>query len=188
MDRERSRRALLVTGQIALLLIVLSRLATSSWSLPIAFLLLGIVVAALFAWVWLYLTNSSIDLTESHLVITDWRGSTKAIARAQVSRLIRIGVEPFEGPPRHAVIAVDSADRCLFAFGAAFDSAAIARSLSVPLSGSFNDVVSLREVNRRYPGATGGVVASSQLVFVLTIVATVVGGVIAFMVWTAMRS
>jgi len=173
---------------IAVVLVVLSRLATSSWELPIGLLLIAILGAAIVGWIWLYLTNSSIALTAEHLLITDWRNSTTVIARADVSRLIRIGVRPFEGPPRQAVIAVDAANRSLFALGGAYDAAAIARSLSVPLSGSHDDVMSLREVNRRYPGAARSPVADPQRVLVFSAVGTVVLGVIAFVVWTAIRS
>jgi hypothetical protein len=188
LDRERARRVLIVGGQIALLLVVLSRLATSSWALPIGFLLVAILGATLVGWVWLYLANSSVVLTASRVLITDWRGSTTAIARSDVSRLVRIGVRPFEGPPRQAVIGVDSSDRSLFALGGAYDASAIARSLSVPLGGSYEDVMTLRDVNRKYPGATRGVVASSQRIFVLAIVGTVAVGVIAYVAWTAVRS
>jgi len=121
-------------------------------------------------------------------MITDWRGSTNVVARGDVSRLIRIGVKSFEGPPRQVVIGVDAADRSLFNLGGAYDAAAIARSLSVPLGGSYEDVLPLGEVNRRYPGAARGVLANPQQIFVLSIVATVVVGVIAFIVWTTVRS
>jgi hypothetical protein len=188
MDRERAHRVLLVGVQIALLLVVLSRLVTSSWAVPMGILLVAILGAALVGWVWLYLTNSSVVLTASHLLITEWRGSTTAVARSDVSKLIRIGVRPFEGPPRLAVIGVDSADRSLFALGGAYDAAAIARALSVPLSGSYDDVMPLGDVNRRYPGATRGVVANSHRVVVFTVIGTVVIGVIAYMLWTATRS
>ena len=72
--------------------------------------------------------------------------------------------------------------------GVAYDAAAIAEALSVPLSGSFDDVLSLREVNRKYPGAARGPVANPQRVFVFSAVGTVVIGVIAFIVWAALRS
>ena len=188
LDRKRARRTLFMGVPVAVLLVVLSRLATSSWELPIGFLLIAILGAAIVGWIWLYLANSSIALTAEHLLITDWRNSTTVIARADVSRLIRIGVRPFEGPPRQAVIAVDAANRSLFALGGAYDAAAIARSLSVPLSGSHDDVMSLREVNRRYPGAARSPVADPQRVLVFSAVGTVVVGVIAFVVWTAIRS
>ena len=97
LDRERARRVLIIGAQIALLLVVLTRLVTSSWALPMALLLLAILGAALVGWVWLYLSNSSIALTASHLEITDWRDSTTVIARNDISRLIRVGVRPFEG-------------------------------------------------------------------------------------------
>ncbi len=188
LDRERARSVFFIGVPIAVVLVVLSRLATSSWELPIGLLLIAILGAAIIGWIWLYLTNSSIALTAEHLLITDWRNSTTVIARADVSRLIRIGVRPFEGPPRQAVIAVDAANRSLFAMGGAYDATAIARSLSVPLSGSHDDVMSLREVNRRYPGAARSPVADPQRVLVFSAVGTVVLGVIAFVVWTAIRS
>jgi hypothetical protein len=75
-----------------------------------------------------------------------------------------------------------------FALGGAYDAAAIAGSLSVPLSGSYEDVLTLREINRRYPGATRNIVANPQGIFALAIVGTVVVGLIAFVVWTALRS
>jgi len=188
LDRESARRVLFIGVPIAVLLVVLSRLATSSWELPIGLLLVAILGAATVGWIWLYLTNSSIALTAEHLRVTDWRGSTTVIARGDVSRLIRIGVRPFEGPPKQAVIGVDVANRSLFALGVAYDAAAIAEALSVPLSGSFDDVLSLREVNRKYPGAARGPVANPQRVFVFSAVGTVVIGVIAFIVWAALRS
>jgi len=86
------------------------------------------------------------------------------------------------------VIGVDGANRSLFALGGAYDAAAIARSLSVPLSGSHDDVMSLGEVNRKYPGAARSPVADPQRVLVFSALGTVVLGVIAFVVWTAMRS
>jgi hypothetical protein len=188
LDRERARRALVIGLPIAVLLVVLSRLATSSWELPIGFLLIAILGAAIVGWTLLYLTNSSIALTTEHLLITDWRNSTTVIARGDVSRLIRIGVRPFEGPPRQAVIAVDATNRSLFALGGAYDAAAIARCLSVPLSGSHDDVMSLREVNTRYPGAARSSVGDLRRVLVSSAVGTVVIGVIAYFVWTALRS
>jgi len=188
LDRERARRVLLIGAQIALLLVVLTRLVTSSWALPVGLLLVAVLGGALVGWVWLYLANSSIALTASHLLITDWRGSTTVIARGDVSRLVRLAVRPFEGPPRQAVIGLDAADRGLFTLGGAYDAAAIAGSLSVPLSGSFDDVLTLREINRRYPGSTRHVVANPQQIFALSIVGTVVVGLIAFIVWTALRS
>ncbi len=187
LDRERARRALFIGVPIAVLLVALSRLATSSWELPIGLLLIAILGTAIVGWIWLYLTNSSIALTAEHLLITDWRNSTTVIARGDVSGLIRIGVRPFEGPPRQAVIAVDAASRSLFAFGGAYDAAAIARALSVSLIGSFDDVMSLREVNRKYPGTARSPVADPQRVLVISAVGTVVVGVIAFIVWTALR-
>jgi hypothetical protein len=188
LDSERARRVLLIGVQIALLLIVLTRLVTSSWALPMGLLLIAILGGAIVGWIWLYLAHSSIALTASHLLVTDWRGSTTVIARGDVSRLVRLGVKPFEGPPRLAVIGVDAAGRRLFTLGAAYDAAAIAGSLSVPLGGSYEDVLTLREINRRYPGATRGVVATPQQMFTLSIVGTVVIGLIAFIVWTALRS
>jgi hypothetical protein len=188
LDRERARAALFIGVPIAGLLVVFSRLATSSWELPIGLLLITILGAAIVGWVWLYLTNSSIALTAEHLLITDWRNSTTVVARGDVSKLIRIGVRPFEGPPRQAVIAVDAANRSLFAVGGAYDAGAIARALSVSLIGSFDDVMSLREVNRKYPGAGRSPVADPQRVLVISAVGTVAVGVIAFFVWTALRS
>jgi len=188
LDRERARRVLIIGAQIALLLVVLTRLATSSWAMPVALLLVAILGAALVGWVWLYLANSSVALTASHLLITDWRKSATVIARSDVSRLIRIGVKPFEGPPWHAVMGVDAADRSLFTFGGAYDAAAIAGSLSLPLSGSYHDALPLREINRRYPGAVRGVVASPQRILVLSMVGTVVAGLVAFFVWTELRA
>ncbi len=156
--------------------------------MPVALLLVAILGAALVGWVWLYLANSSVALTASHLLITDWRKSATVIARSDVSRLIRIGVKPFEGPPRHAVMGVDAADRSLFTLGGAYDAAAIAGSLSLPLSGSYHDALPLREINRRYPGAVRGVVASPQRILVLSMVGTVVAGLVAFFVWTELRA
>ncbi len=120
--------------------------------------------------------------------LAHWRNSTTLIARGDVSRLIRIGVRPFEGPPRHAVIAVDAASLSLFALGGAYDASAIARALSVPLIGSFDDVMSLREVSREYPGAARSPLADPLRLLVFSAVGTVVIGVIAFVVWTALRS
>ena len=187
LDRENARRVLFIGVPIAVLLVVLSRLATSSWELPIGLVLVAILGTATVGWIWLYLTNSSIALTAEHLRVTDWRGSTTVIARGDVSRLIRIGVRPFEGPPKQAVIGVDAANRSLFALGVAYDAAAIAGALSVPLIGSFDDVLSLREVNRKYPGAARGPVANPQRVLVFSAVGTVVISVIAFVVWSALR-
>jgi putative ABC transport system permease protein len=48
----------------------------------------------------------------------------------------------------------------------------------VPLRGSYDDVLTLGEINRRYPVATRGAVASPQRVFALSIVGTVVIGLI----------
>ncbi len=188
LDREHARRVLIIGAQIALLLVVLTRPVTSSWALPMALLLLAILGAALVGWVWLYLSNSSIALTASHLVLTDWRDSTTVIARNDISRLIRVGVRPFEGPPRQAVIGVDTGNRSLFTLGGAYDAAAIAGSLSVPLSGSYDDVLTLGEIHRRYPGASRGVVASPQRILALSIVGTGVIGLIAYFVWTSVRS
>src|SRR5258706_15883761 len=111
LDRKRARSAFVIGVPIAVVLVVLTRLATSSWGLPIGLLLIAILGAAIVGWIWLYLTNSSIALTAAHLLITDWRNSTTVIARADASRLIRIAVRPFEAPPRQAVIAVDTANR-----------------------------------------------------------------------------
>ena len=72
--------------------------------------------------------------------------------------------------------------------GGAYDATAIARSISVPLSGSHDDAMSPREVNRRYPGAARSPVADPQRVLVFSAVGTVVLSVIAFVVWTAIRS
>ncbi len=196
LDRELARRALIIGVPIAVLLgvpiavllVVLTRLATPSWALPIGLLLIALFGAAIVVWILLYLTNSSIALTAEHLLITDWRNSTTVISRGDVSRLIRIGVRPFEGPPRQAVIAVDAANRSLFALGGAYDAAAIARYLSVPLSGSHDDVMSLREANTRYPGATPSPVGASRRVLVFSTLGTVVIGVIAYFLWTALRS
>jgi len=187
LDRRRAREVLIVGLQITLLLVVLSRLATSTWTLPIGVLLVATILGALVGWIWLYLANSRVDFTESHLLITDWRSSTKAIARSDVSRLVRVGIRPFEGPARQAVIGVDSTDHGLFTLGTAYDVAAIARYLAVPLSGSHGDVMSLREVNRKYPGASGRVVARPEVLFVLSMVGAVVIGAIVFVVWTSMR-
>ena len=188
LDRESARRVLSIGVPISAVLVVLSRLATPSWELPIGLLLVSILAAATVGWIWLYLTNSSIALTAEHLRVTDWRGSTTLIPRGDVSRLIRIGVMPFEGPPKQAVIGVDAANRRLFTLGVAYDAAAIAGALSVPLIGSFDDVLSLREINRKYPSAAHGPVANPQRLFVFAMAGTVVIGVIAFIVWTALRS
>ncbi len=188
LDRELARRALIIGVPIAVVLVVLSRLATSSWELPIGVLLIAFLGAAIVGWILLYLTNSSIALTAEHLLITDWRNSTTVIARGDVSRLIRIGVRPFEGPPRQAVIAVDAANRSLFALGGAYDAAAIARYLSVPLSGSHDDVMSLREFNTRYPGAARSPIGDPRRILVFSALGTVVIGVIAYFLWTALRS
>ncbi len=188
LDRERARRVLIIGVQIALLLVVLTRLVTSSWALPMALLLIAILGAALVGWIWLYLANSAIALTASHLLITDWRDSTTVIARSDVTRLIRVGVKPFEGPPRQAVIGLNAVGRSLFTLGGAYDAAAIAGSLLVPLRGSYDDVLTLGEINRRYPGATRGAVASPQRIVALSIVGTVVIGLIAYFVWTSIRS
>jgi hypothetical protein len=152
-----------------------------------ALLLVAILGAALVAWIWLYLANSTIALTGSHLLITDWRDATTVIARSDVTKLIRVGVKPFEGPPRQAVIGVNAAGRSLFNLGGAYDAAAIAGSLSVPLRGSYDDVLTPGEINRRYPGATRGAVPSPQRIFALSIVGTVVIGLIAYFVWTSVR-
>src|SRR5438445_10415800 len=182
LDRKRARSAFFMGVPIAVVLVVLSRLATSSWELPIGLLLIAILGAAIVGWIWLYLTNSSIALTAEHLLITDWRNSTTVIARADVSRLIRIGVRPFEGPPRQAVIAVDAANRSLFALGGAYDAAAIARSLSVPLSGSHHDVMSVSEGNRSYQGAARSPVAGPQRVRGVWAVRPAALGVVAVLV------
>ncbi len=187
LDQERARRALIIGAQIALLLVVVTRLVTASWALPVGLLVLAILGAAVVGWVWLYLANSSVVLTASHIQITDWRSSKRVVARADVSRLIRIGVMPFEGPPRHAVIGVDAAGRSLFALGGAYDAAGIAGSMSVPLTGSYDDAMQLSEISRRYPGVTPGVVANPQQIFMVSIVATLAIGVIAFVVWTSLR-
>ena len=180
LDRERARRALIIGVPIAVVLVLLSRLATSSWEVPIGLLLIAILGAAIVGWIWLYLTNCSIALTEEHLLITDWVNSTRVIARGDVSRLIRIGVRPFEGPPRQAVIAVDAENRSLFALGGTYDVAAVARALSVPLIGSFDDVMSMREVNSKYPGAARSPITDPRRVLVFSAVGTVVVGAIAF--------
>jgi len=75
----------------------------------------------------------------------------------------------------------------LFALGGAYDAAGIARSLSVPLSGSNDDVMSLREANRTYPGAARNSVADLQRVLVFSAVGTVAIGVIAYIVLSAVR-
>src|SRR6267378_366387 len=178
LDRRRARSAFFIGVPIAVVLVVLSRLATSSWELPIGLLLIAILGAAIVGWILLYLTNSSVALTAEHLLITDWRNSTTVVPRGNVSKLIRIGVRPFEGPPRQAVIAVDAASRSLFTLGGAYDAVAIARALSVSLVCSFDDVMSLREVNRKYPGAARSPVADPQRVMVISAVGTVVIGVI----------
>jgi hypothetical protein len=61
-------------------------------------------------------------------------------------------------------------------------------SLSVPLRGSYDDVLTLREVNKRYPGAARSPVADPQRVLVISAVGTVVIGVVVYIVWTALRS
>lgn len=114
LDRERARGALFIGVPIAVLLVVLSRLATSSWELTIGLLLIAILGAAIVGWIWLYLVNSAVVLTADNLLITDWRNSTTVIPRGDVSKLIRVGIRPYEGPPRHAVIGADMANRCLF--------------------------------------------------------------------------
>jgi len=188
LDRELALRALIIGVPIAVLLVVLSRLATSSLELLIGLLLIAFFGAAIVGWILLYLTNSSIALTAEHLLITDWRNSTTVIARGDVSRLIRIGLRPFEGPPRQAVIALDAANRSLFALGRAYDAAAIARYLSVPLSGSHDDVMSLREVNTRYPGAARSPVGDPRRLLVVSALGAVVVGAIAYFLWAALRS
>src|SRR5712664_31655 len=60
LDRQRAQRALFIGVQIAVLLVVLSRLATSSWELPVGLVLVAILGTATVGWIWLYLTNSSI--------------------------------------------------------------------------------------------------------------------------------
>src|SRR5258708_11526834 len=157
MDRERASTVLIVGAQNVLLLVVLSRRATGSWDVSIGVLLVAIVLAALVGWIWLYLSNSSVVLTDSHLLITDWRASTMAVARKDVARLVRVGIRPFEGPPRLAVIGVDFADRGLFTLGAAYDVAGIAQSRSITLSGRFGDVKALRDMNRKYSTGSRGV-------------------------------
>ena len=145
---------------------------------------IAIVGSAIVGWIWLYLANSSIGLTASHLLVTDWRGSTTVIALGDVSRLVRIGVMPFEGPARQVVIGVDAAERRLFAVGAAYDAAAIAGSLSVPLSGSYEDVLTLREINRMYPGTVSGWGAHPAQLAIIAFGATVIVGIVAFIVIT----
>src|SRR5207249_8755573 len=70
-DLESARRVLFIGVPIAVLLVVLSRLATSSWELPIGLLLVAILGAVTVGWIWLYLTNSSIALTAEHLRVTE---------------------------------------------------------------------------------------------------------------------
>jgi hypothetical protein len=187
LDRDRARRVLIIELQIAVLLVVLTRLVTASWALPIGLLVIAILGVATTGWIWLYLANSSVALTEAHILITDWRSSTTVIARRDVSRLIRIGVRPFEGPPRHAVIGVDASGRSLFTLGGAYDAAAIAGSLSVPLTGSYADVMSLGEVSRRYPGPARGPVDDPQRILAISAAGTVIIGLIVFFVWTALH-
>src|SRR5260370_30335559 len=111
-----------------------------------------------------------------------------AVARKDVARLVRVGRRTFEGPPRLAVSGVDSAGRGLFTLGAAYDVAGIAQSLSVTLSGSYDDVMSLRDMNRKYSTGSRGVLADSQRLFLVALVGALVIGVIAFVFWTATRS
>src|SRR5260370_17843086 len=109
MDRERARTVLIVGAQIVLLLVVLSRLATGSWEVPIGVLLVAIVLAALVGWIWLYLANSSVVLTDSHLLITDCRASTMAVSGKDGRRLVRDGTPPFQAPPTLSPTPSDSA-------------------------------------------------------------------------------
>jgi hypothetical protein len=187
MNRQRGVRALVILAQIALLLVVLTRLVTASWALPIGVLLVAIFVGAIVGYLWLYQANSSIVVTDSHLLITDWRGSTRAVPRTDIARLVRIGVRPFEGPPRPAVIAVDAAGRSLFTMGAAYDEVAVGRTLSVPLGGSFSDVATLREINQKYPGAASGPGLAPKRLFLITIGVALVVGIGAYVAWTALR-
>jgi len=187
VDRQRAVRALVIVAQIALLLVVLTRLVTASWALPIGILIVAILVAALVRYLWLYQANSSVVVTDSHILVTDWRGSTQAVPRPDVVNLVRMTVRPFEGPPKPVVIAVDAEGRSLFALGAAYDEVAIARSLSLPLSGSFSDVAALREIIRKYPGANRGPAFSSSRAFALAIAISLIVGAAAYIVWAVVR-
>ncbi len=187
VDRQRAVRALVIVAQMALLLVVLTRIVTASWALPIGILLVAIFVGALVTYLWLYQANSSVEVTDSHLLITDWRGSTQVVPRTDIARLVRVSVRPFEGPPKPAVIALDSASRRLFALGAAYDEVAIGRTLSVPLNGSFNDVATLREINQKYPGATSGPSLTLTRLFLLAIGITLIAGIGAYVAWTVLR-
>src|SRR5260370_35891624 len=73
VDRQRAVRALVIVAQIALLLVVLTRLVTASWALPIGILIVAILLAALVSHLWLYQANSSGVGTASPLLVTDWR-------------------------------------------------------------------------------------------------------------------
>jgi hypothetical protein len=71
--------------------------------------------------------------------------------------------------------------------GAAYDEVAIARTLSVPLGGSFSDVATLREINQKYPGASSGPGLASKRLFLTTIGIALVVGIGAYVAWTALR-
>jgi hypothetical protein len=187
VDRQRGIRAMIIVGQIAVLLVILTRLVTGSWALPLGVLILAIIAAATIIYIWLYRKNSSVELTASHVLLSDWSGSVRAVPRSDVARFVRIGAVGFEGPARPMVVATDSAGHALFTFGGAYDEMAMARALSVPVTGSFDDHIRVGEIRRKYPGAAHGVDLASRQTLALVAIATFVVGVVGFLVWAAVH-
>jgi len=187
LDRQRGIRALIIIGQIAALVIVLTRLVTGSWALPLGVLIVAIIAVATIIYVWLYRKNASVDITGSHVVLTDWLGSVRAVPRSEIAQLVRIGAVGFEGPARPTVVAADSGGHALFTFGAAYDEIAMARALAVPVTGSFDDRMRRGQIRRTYPGAAHGIDVTSPRALILITVATFAIGVMAFFAWTGLH-
>lgn len=187
IDRRHGIRALIVILQIAALLVILTRLVTGAWALPIGIVVVATIPAGAVIYMWRFIEHSSVEVTTSAVVLTDWLGSVRVIPRSAVARLIRVGVVGFEGPARAAVIAVGSDGAAVFRLGGAFDEVALGRALSVPVEGSFDDRARRGDIQRKYPGSARGIDFGTPQALAAVIVATVLVGLVAYFLWSASR-
>jgi len=183
LDDVRARWLVFLVIEIALGLLLLSHFVGVPWGGISGVVVVMVIIGIGLAWLALYQANAKIEIAQDDLVLTDFLGHRRHIARTNVSQFVRLSLRPFEGPPRPVVLALDVNNRFLFGMGTAWPVQAIIEAIGIPVKGSYSDTRTAGEINRMYPGTSSRWAAHPAQLVVIAFGATVIAAIGAFIVF-----
>ena len=118
---------------------------------------LGIMAACYAVYMAAYMLGSSVMVTSDQILVRHWFRSTATVSLRDVARVVRCSVSDGDAMGKPAVFGFSPAGRCVISFYAfRWDQADLDRIwhyAGVVPEGSWDDAITYRDLNTRFPGA-----------------------------------